>query len=91
MPAIARLAPGTEIAGYRIESELGRGGMGAVYVATHLTLERRDALKILMPELAEDASFRERFIRDDASVTIKGRLEEKEAVLSADARRGAEA
>jgi predicted Ser/Thr protein kinase len=64
MPSGTKLEPGTEIAGYRIESPLGRGGMGAVYVATHLRLGRRDALKVLMPELAEDAGFRERFIRE---------------------------
>src|SRR5688500_10162883 len=62
MPVGTRLDPGTEIAGYRIESLLGRGGMGAVYCATHLMLGSRDALKILMPERAEDAGFRERFV-----------------------------
>jgi serine/threonine-protein kinase len=38
--------------------------MGAVYLATHLRLERRAALKVLLPELAEDEGFRERFIRE---------------------------
>jgi serine/threonine-protein kinase len=58
------LGVGDELAGYRIESLLGRGGMGAVYLATHLRLGRRAALKVLLPEYAEDEDFRERFIRE---------------------------
>src|SRR5262245_53114691 len=38
--------------------------MGAVYLATHQRLRRRAALKVLVPELAEDELFRERFIRE---------------------------
>jgi Protein kinase domain len=55
---------GTELAGYRIESLLGRGGMSVVYLAEDLRLKRKAALKILAPELAMDASFRERFIAE---------------------------
>ncbi|MGH2778056.1 MAG: serine/threonine-protein kinase [Actinomycetota bacterium] len=55
---------GTQIAGYRIQSLLGRGGMGVVYRAEHVTLERPAALKILAGELARDASLRDRFIRE---------------------------
>ncbi len=57
---------GTEVAGYRIESLAGRGGMGVVYLAEQLALKRRVALKLLAPELAEDARFRERFLRESA-------------------------
>src|SRR6266498_2546607 len=53
---------GTELAGYRIESVIGRGGMGVVYVADHLRLKRKAALKVLAPELASDERFRERFV-----------------------------
>jgi hypothetical protein len=55
---------GTELAGYRIESLLGRGGMGVVYRARDLALDRNVALKLLAPELAEDVRFRERFLRE---------------------------
>jgi YVTN family beta-propeller protein len=55
---------GTELAGYRIEGLLGRGGMSVVYRADHLRLKRNVALKLLAPELAEDERFRERFLRE---------------------------
>jgi len=55
---------GTELAGYRIESLLGVGGMSVVYVAEDLRLKRRVALKLLASRLAEDASFRDRFLRE---------------------------
>ncbi len=58
------LAPGTTLAGYRIESLLGRGGMGEVYLATHAGLGRKVALKLLAPELAADEGFRQRFIAE---------------------------
>ena len=60
----SRCAPGDELAGYRIESLLGRGGMGVVYRAHDLALDRNVALKLLAPELAEDVRFRERFLRE---------------------------
>jgi serine/threonine-protein kinase len=52
---------GTELAGFRIESLIGRGGMGVVYLAEQLRYGRKIALKILAPELAVDEAFRERF------------------------------
>jgi Protein kinase domain/Bacterial extracellular solute-binding proteins, family 5 Middle len=58
------LAAGTELAGYRIESLVGRGGMGVVYRARDLALDRNVALKLLAPELAGDVGFRERFLRE---------------------------
>jgi serine/threonine protein kinase/Tol biopolymer transport system component len=58
------LAGGTLIGAYRIERVIGRGGMGVVYVAQHLHLDRWAAVKVLAPELAEDPTFRERFVRE---------------------------
>jgi tRNA A-37 threonylcarbamoyl transferase component Bud32/CheY-like chemotaxis protein len=61
-PADPRL--GTEIAGYRIEERIGRGGMGVVYRAQHMNLQRRAAIKIIAPEFADTKGFRTRFIRE---------------------------
>ena len=58
------LAPGSTFAHYRIEEVAGRGGMGVVYRATQIGLDRTVALKLITAELAEDAGFRERFKRE---------------------------
>ncbi len=50
--------------GYRIEARIGRGGMGVVYRATHMALDKQVALKLIAEELAEDEGFRERFRRE---------------------------
>ena len=55
---------GSELAGYRIERLLGRGGMSVVYLAEHVRLRRKVALKLLAPDLASDERFRERFLRE---------------------------
>ena len=55
---------GTEIAGYRLESLLGRGGMSVVYLAEHVRLGRRVALKLLAPMLSNDETYRDRFQRE---------------------------
>src|SRR5215212_5885768 len=55
---------GTQLGGYRIDGVVGRGGMGVVYRATEIALERPVALKLIAPELADDPGFRERFLRE---------------------------
>ena len=60
----ARLERGTELGGYRIEEQIGAGGMGIVYRVTNVALNRIYALKVLAPELAEDEQFRGRFQRE---------------------------
>ncbi|GAA2717984.1 MULTISPECIES: serine/threonine-protein kinase [Streptomyces] len=55
---------GRQIAGYRVESEIGRGGMAVVYRARDLRLGRTVALKLLAPELARNDTFRQRFAHE---------------------------
>ncbi len=55
---------GKEIGGFRIISEIGRGGMGVVYRAQQLSLQREVALKTLLPRLAENRDLLERFRRE---------------------------
>lgn len=55
---------GRQIASYRIESEVGRGGMAVVYRARDLRLDRTVALKLLAPELARNDTFRQRFTHE---------------------------
>jgi len=49
---------------FRIEREIGTGGMGTVYLATHLGLERPVAVKIIRREFAGDADVADRFLRE---------------------------
>ncbi len=55
------LEPTAIIAGYRIEATIGRGGMGVVYRASQLALDRAVAIKLIAPERSHDPVFRERF------------------------------
>src|SRR2546426_5139212 len=49
---------------YSVERELGRGGMGVVYLAREVRLDRPVAVKLLPPELAAHPALRERFMRE---------------------------
>src|SRR5689334_18888138 len=64
---------GELIAGkYRVERVLGRGGMGAVYLAKHVELDERMALKMMLPEPAKNPEAVQRFMREArAAVKIK--------------------
>jgi streptogramin lyase/predicted Ser/Thr protein kinase len=74
---------GSEIAGYRIEEQIARGGMGVVYRATHLGLDRPVALKVIARELANRPGFRERFLRESR---LSARLEHPSVVPVYDSR-----
>ncbi len=63
-PARGNFGVGSHIAGYRLDEQIGRGGMAVVFRAYDPRLERRVALKILAPELGRDEEFRLRFIRE---------------------------
>ncbi len=59
---------GKTLSHYRIVEKLGAGGMGEVYVAEDTTLSRKVALKVLPPEMAENAERRARFQRKAKAV-----------------------
>src|SRR5213596_3633076 len=60
---------GALLAGFRVESLLGEGAMGTVYLAEETSSGRRVALKLLAPELARDERFRRRFLRETELAT----------------------
>ncbi len=76
-------AIGSTLAGYRLDALIARGGMGVVYRATHLALERPVALKVIAPNLAADAGFRARFLRESR---LAARLDHPNVVPVFDAR-----
>jgi DNA-binding beta-propeller fold protein YncE len=61
---MAEIFTGSVLGGYRIEGVAGEGGMGRVYRAVQIALNRQVALKVIMPELAYEADFRTRFTRE---------------------------
>jgi WD40 repeat protein len=63
-PTPAVLAPGAPFGRYRIEREIGRGGMGVVYLAVHQALQKSVALKVLSRTGASDSRSLERFLRE---------------------------
>ena len=61
---------GARVAGYRVDEQIGRGGMAVVYRAYDLQLDRQVALKVLDPVLAGDGEFRQRFIRESRAAAV---------------------
>jgi formylglycine-generating enzyme required for sulfatase activity/predicted Ser/Thr protein kinase len=60
----SRVAAGTTLAGFHLERRLGKGGMGEVYLAQQLSVERQVAVKILPPGFAENPEAVKRFLHE---------------------------
>ncbi len=73
---------GMELAGFRLEKRLGVGGMGEVFLATQLTMDRAVAIKILPPGMTNDTALVERFIHE---VKMSAKLEHPNIVTAFDA------
>ena len=55
---------GQTIINYKIESQVGEGGMGAVYLANHATLDRKVAIKVLLQQFTNNNEIKDRFINE---------------------------
>ena len=62
------MAQHPRIPGYRIEREVGRGGIATVYLARQESLDRNVALKVMSPALVSESSFTERFLREGQTI-----------------------
>ncbi len=71
-PIGMRVGRGTEVGGYVIDGELGRGGMGVVYSAAHPVIGKRAAIKILRPDVSRSPIAVERFIQEARAVNQIG-------------------
>ncbi len=76
------IEPGIEVAGFVVESRLGVGGMGEVWLARQTAMDRKVALKILSPALTSDKEFVTRFLQE---VKMAGKLVHPNIVTAFDA------
>ncbi len=58
------LAPGAQLGPYSITAEIGRGGMGVVFLAQDPRLKRQVAIKLLPPDLTRDETAKQRFLQE---------------------------
>ena len=74
--------PQQKIPGYQLIEKLGQGGMGVVYKALQLSMDRHVAIKLLKPKLSQDAKYVERFLRE---AKLAARLSHNHIVQAIDA------
>ena len=67
-----RLQQGSDVGGYIVDGEVGHGGMGVVYAATHPVIGKRAAIKVLKPELSQNHTAVERFVLEARAVNQIG-------------------
>jgi hypothetical protein len=72
--SFGRLAPGSRIAGYLIEEQIGAGGMAVVFRARDEALGRLAAVKVIAPSIADDEEFRARFLRESRAAAAVNSL-----------------
>ncbi|HSN27051.1 MAG TPA: protein kinase, partial [Kofleriaceae bacterium] len=72
VPPIHDELMGSDVGGYVVDGELGRGGMGVVYSATHPVIGKRAAIKVLKPSLSNNPATVERFLQEARSVNQIG-------------------
>lgn len=70
------------LTGYKIEEKIGEGGMGMVFRGLQMSMQRKVAIKVLLPSLAQDPQYIQRFMREAHSV---GKLQHPNLVLGFDA------
>ena len=77
------LSPGSTFAGYEVESVVGLGGIGILYRARQLRLDRPVALKVVEPEIARDPRFQTNKARVENRAAMRAALEERLAARPA--------
>ena len=81
--SLPSLAPGMRLGKYRLERLLGAGGMGMVWEARDVDLDRAVALKVLNPTLAGSDVARSRLVREARAIIVDGTMAVSAAMVSA--------